>query len=203
MYVHVLVNFTLHVDASVPHACILDMRDLSADLKEVVLAEYRVQAPKASGAYLNEVARLDCRLMVSEQKRVALCRENEELKEELAKLNMPIRPIKTINLRYTISDDNTTALNRQISALDQELIAKEKQVESIRVSHEAQLKRLEELNREEVQSLRTALSSSLSSVDKWKVMYSDDITHAGKDMMDLHDRPFSSTLEKSKSFGKL
>ena len=185
------------------------MRDLSSDISKLVREgiPFVPNQSKNRADYL--IARLESRLTESEKKRSTLLRDNDILKAHVEDLKQTSasRTPRTVVIRPTAREESISKLTERIESLNREVLDKEEIIEHLGACHDAQIRKIEELNVEEVDSLRHALSVSLHSVDKWKAMYTEDISHGGKNFKDLHERPFTcsrvSTLGNSRSCSRL
>ena len=150
-----------------PHTCLNSVKDLSEELDDFV--RENCMSRHGDDTMVAEAYQAIKKLFDrSEEDRLKLQRDNEELLKRAAR-----RQLRT---DHESTDEEASRIRTRIDMLKQDLIAKQVLIEQLRTTQESQIRRLEAINREEVQGLRESLSLANRHIDKWKSMYSEDVS---------------------------
>jgi hypothetical protein len=112
----------------------------------------------------------------SEEERSRLQAEKDNLLRAFAKSG----PVGSSSGYET--DDEAERIKSRIAVLKEDLIAKHVTIEELKYQHATQIRKLESLNRDEVTGLREALSITSKHLDKWKSVYSEDVTRLQEEL---------------------
>lgn len=177
--------------------CVLHVKELSEELSSFVSDTSTMHGDDGnvmSDAYLS-IKKLFDR---SEDERSLLELERNELLRKLAGVNPSIPGNGNEPDDY---EDEAARIRSKIVTLKQELVVKQCLINELVRTHDMQIRRIESVNREEVRSLREALTHASEHSDKWKSMYMEDVprlreqlcTQVGGSTVELIKRPSSKS----------
>ena len=220
-------EFSIRLDfilncATTPNACMGEIQafneEFSGFVREECLSDDTDWSqPSAGMAY----DRMREALNKSEERCGALAGENEALRDQISdikvnieksRMDRPRTPFRKISASRSPLEDpeeEATRIRKRIDLMKQDLIEKQSTIEEMRSTHDAQVKKLDKMNREEINAMRDALSALGNSLEKWKTLYADDMARLREELIEKNRRleTFSprriSTLSKTKSFEKL
>ena len=184
-----------------PTSCLLDVRDFNDDLSAFVQHHCLDRtSPGPDPATDQSFCRMRDALTESEIACARLKKQNDSLQSSISLMRLSSVRSQTPNRFRTASAEEAEGearrMRSRIDTMKTEICEKQTMIDEMRQNHEAQLKRLEEVNREEVDTLRDALTSTSKSLDKWKNIYADDIAR-------LRDEMDEKTVRRSESANRL
>ena len=115
-----------------------------------------------------------------EARNAFLARENDSLRSQLTILSRKPQEDPTTGppLVEDLSeevDEEARRIRRKIEVIKQALIDKQGIIDDMRISHVAQIRRINSINREEVDSLRVSLGDITAMLEKWRDAFSEEI----------------------------
>lgn len=177
--------------------CVSHVRELSEELNSFVFERSMMHSDDenvVSDAY-HSIKKLYDR---SEEERSLLESERNKLLRQLAGMNPSAHCYSNDTDDY---EDEAKSIRSRIATLKEDLGVKQCLIKELVRSHEMQIRRIESANREEVRSLREAVSHASEHSDKWKSMYMEDVprlreqlcTKLGGGTVELTKRPSSKS----------
>lgn len=155
----VRLDFMLKCQAS-PEACLRDLQDLGFELSSLV--------NDVSGDKRND--RISILVELSKSRH-----ENESLREENSNLQELVDFLENTRVDEADSSRKIAALESKVADHKEEISVKEAEIETLKLSHEVERKRMEQTHGEECIKLKGSLSAANRIVERWKKIYHEDM----------------------------
>jgi hypothetical protein len=201
------LDFILNCIAT-PSNCLTEVKVLNQELVEFVESFCIGKTPVSRGSDSNLMGRL----IETEERLSFLLEDHEKLRESLSNSKRSSPADRNLACRTITPEDpeeEASNIRLRIDMMKQDLIEKHIIIEEMRRSHESQLRKLDSVNREEVNLLREAVAALTQNIDNWKNIYTDDISRLREELNEKNRRLESlsprkiSTLSKPKSCDKI
>lgn len=199
-----LVEFSARLDLFLKRGNTLpafhtDLLQLSDDMRYVIRSET---------AQCDEIELFECRRTLTESRRRCneLLRENASLRAARASPNdfkggNGLSPVST--RADSEEEEDSSWIRDRIRLLKRNLAERNSKMEELQCTHEAEVKKIESLHKREVQSLRDALASTTRILERWKSIYSDDVSRLKEALTRKAIGQRCTTLQKSRSSERL
>ena len=193
------LDFSLH--KGIP---LLDIRkeldELSGDVREVIHSDGKF-SPYDNQRECPEIFELRRALSESRARCNELLRENLSFKVIPHDHEGAWSPGST---RAETEPDESSWIRERIKRLKCSLVERNSKIEELRGSHEAELRKTQLAHQKEVKSLRDALESTSRILERWKNIYSEDVSRLKEALnWKSSENKQRSTLFKSKSSERL
>ena len=165
--------------SSIPQTCISNIRELSDELESFV--RENCMSRHEDGSVISEAYQSIKKLFDrSEEDRIRLQAEKDDLMKAFANVTRSAG-CESSNVGYD-TDDEGERIRSKISSLKEDVISKQITIEELKYQHQVHVRKLETLNKDEVHGLREALSITSKHLDKWKAVYTEDITRLQEEL---------------------
>lgn len=205
----VLVEFSARLDFTLSRGATLsefhrELFDLGHDMRDFIQSESsnKQQTGESDMIDTNSMRRTlsESRIRCNE-----LSRENSALRVASPGHYIPVRgsALSPVSTRAETEEDDSSWIRDRIRLLKSNLAERNLKMEELRNQHEHEIKKIESLHQKEVQSLRDALASTYRILERWKTIYTDDVSRLKEALSKKSTGSRYSTLSKSKSSERL
>ena len=204
-----LVEFSARLDFTLSRGATLsefhrELFDLGHDMRDFIQSEGSNQQQTAESDMI-EIHSMRRTLSESRIRCHELSRENAELRAASPGHYTPVRgsTLSPMSTRAETDEDDSSWIRDRIRLLKSNLAERSLKMDELRNQHEDEIKKIESLHQKEVQSLRDALASTYRILERWKTIYTDDVSRLKEALNRKSTGARYATLSKSKSSERL